>query len=235
MNRHGVTPDLLAAGRAALRPADRGVASSTHERFTVRRGGLSNAEFADFTVQTRRAMAKLDTKYTANRMFTETNATLRASHGWVDIQRSANVNDAEAQVANRHNPNLGMYRQANGQRGAGGIGTTVNWNPDNLVVGAERRPNFIGLGHELVHAWRNAHGATMFRRSALDEFNALPAQRPAMRQARIVATGTDEGETVGLMRRPGEWMPSENHIRQEHFLLRRLDYGDYFQGGVRQF
>lgn len=227
------------AGAGALHAPQSTHASTTHDRFVVNRGAnMTGTQFADFVVSTRRAMTQLDSGHTGHQMLAQTNQRLSAAHGNVFITHSAGVNDAADNfgAARYQNPANAMFRQANGARGAGGIGTTVNWNPENRDVNGVGRPSFIGLGHELVHAWRNAHGATLHRRPAADMFNPLLLnQFPNLRRDRHAAVGMDEGQTVGLSRLIHEWMPSENALRAEHGVQARRSYGDYWVNGIRHF
>jgi len=106
---------------------------------------------------------------------------------------------------------------------ARGQGTTsgIFWNSSTTATPDGERPSFIGLAHELIHAWRNMLGIT----------NADPNE--------------DEGETVGLLRPPsppprtdsrGRNMKrqtvTENDIRVEHGLAPRTSYWMGIHGAV---
>jgi hypothetical protein len=80
-------------------------------------------------------------------------------------------------------------------KGGGGCGSAVFWNPlVKAIPGIGERPPFIGLAHELIHAWHNALG-TM--KNGYDD---------------------EESFTVGLgaYMNPGANGITENMIRLEH-------------------
>jgi Effector protein len=81
--------------------------------------------------------------------------------------------------------------------GGGGCGSKVLWNPNVIATPDGSRPSFIGLAHELVHAFRNARG----------EANA--------------DTQTEEYLTVGIT---DGYVINENMIRSEHSIEGRKTY-----------
>ncbi|MEI9984050.1 MAG: M91 family zinc metallopeptidase [Aliidongia sp.] len=86
------------------------------------------------------------------------------------------------------------------QRPGPGSSTAVFWNPNVISTPDGSRPTFIGLAHELIHARRNLLGIAE------------------------AAWEREEQATVGLNFNGDDI--TENAIRAEHGLPRRLSYGD---------
>jgi hypothetical protein len=92
--------------------------------------------------------------------------------------------------------------EENAKNGTGSA-SGVHWNPNIWVVpGQGMRPPFIGLAHELVHAWHNAKG---IKKGNYDE---------------------EESFTVGLGRYAGGGTRTinENLLRSEHNIPARTQY-----------
>lgn len=81
-------------------------------------------------------------------------------------------------------------------KGGGGCGSVVFYNPTTVTIpGQGDRPPFIGMAHELVHAWHNAMGT---KKGSYD---------------------AEESYTVGL----GQWASPDPTCITENRI--RLDYG----------
>ena len=95
-----------------------------------------------------------------------------------------------------------------------GQGSTcvVTYNPMRTVVDGKFRPPFIGLAHELIHAYHDVHGA------AYREYGGTLAQDSGKSE--------EEMRTVGLQSYADEDI-TENKIRKEHGLPLRTSYSGY--------
>lgn len=156
-----------------------------------------------FVLTVREALDRIASQPKGARMLAEINAgpAFGAWNGVVKIYRAQGVVDP-------NNPGAEGGSKASAVRedlAKNGIGSPsgVAWNPNIYVVpGQGSRPPFIGLAHELVHAWHNVNG---IKRQNYDE---------------------EEEFTVGL----GQWAVAnpnaitENVIRLEHGLSIRLQY-----------
>lgn len=112
-----------------------------------------------------------------------------------------------------------------------GVPSTVTWDPHNHVVKEEKRPPFIGLGHEFVHAYRGVKGTAVYRIQATELFGTQdPRKQQELRTKREENIRRDEFEVVGIEDTPGtgtEIVPTENVLRAEHGLPPRTSYGDF--------
>lgn len=223
MRLDGITPDALAAGRAGLRSRAIMPATSMHDNISlVRRRGQSAEHFSDFMVETRRALHTIGSQPIGRQMLDDLNAGLNTSV--LDGRSTVTISDArfgrQGYNANAGNnatgENAGNARQGLGINTALGAGaaTMVHFNP-TITRSDGRRPAFIGLAHELVHAERNQMGA------AIDRQGGNP-----VRELR------DELETVGLL--PGPQPTTENAIRNEHGIGNRTAYGGQTPQTYRQ-
>ena len=92
-----------------------------------------------------------------------------------------------------------------------GCGAFVRWNPNITDVAGKKRPPFIALAHELVHAYHYVHGACYrgligFAHQNVDS-----------------GLAEEEKRTVGLGEYADE-IPCENAIRAEHGVAKRTEY-----------
>ena len=95
--------------------------------------------------------------------------------------------------------------RANEQNATNGIGvpTTIHWNPNEVNTPTGPRPAFIGLAHELIHAWHNLRG------------DALMDDR------------WEEMATVGLYQYANYRSKTENKVRAEHGVPLRPSYAPH--------
>lgn len=222
---NNITPQMLQTAGANLRRTDYGIASARYDKMHIRRDvGQSPTQFVDFMQSTRSALAKLDSRPVGRQMLTDLNAGNRPD---LDIANNdlveTNVHFRQyATNSNRYNPenflpNDDEAHRFNGVSGAGNVTSRVRWNP-NLLVSDGHRPAFIGLGHELVHAWRGMTGNAVRR----DALNTGPAIN---RRLNPLLSLRDEFETVGLHATPRHLnAPTENALRGEHGIAPRPVY-----------
>jgi hypothetical protein len=91
----------------------------------------------------------------------------------------------------------------------------IRWDPLHNSTPDGSRPPFIGLAHELIHAWRNLYGISYIRMGTGTlgtNFNNSED-----------ATNVDEMKVVGLRGFEQELI-TENRIRKEHGLPYRTSY-----------
>lgn len=221
VSRSPLTRSMLTQGRANLRRIDRANVSAEFRGFEAIRDQNQPAhDFVDFATDTRRAVTTLASQPEGQLMLSEIDSA-PGDPARIRFRRSQ-ANSADY----RHPPPPGpspAYRRDDGAPGHGGVGSDVNWNPDDGILSGNDRQAFIGLGHELVHAWRGRHGEAVRRMPAAQLFNGDFKANNALRDAQ---TRQDEGETVGLVRPPRR-MPNENLIRGEHLHRPRRSYGDF--------
>lgn len=112
-----------------------------------------------------------------------------------------------------------------------GAASSVKWNPQQTVTPDGKRPPFIGLAHEMIHAHNNLKGES----SLISKPSGSTANTGAQGPGKIAQQKTslpadpkidDENKVVGL----GQYADSaaypltENTIRQEHGLAPRQTY-----------
>lgn len=239
----------LQRGRAGLRRADHGVTRHDLSGIRVRRTvGENAADYYDRMLDIRRGIHRLGQGVGGNRMLTEINArtaalnpgapgTAYAPATAVDIGHGAAMTARPRVDSTLPVPAmLAQARLAYRLDGAAGGGQASHIGYNHQALSANRH---ISLGHELVHAWRNAHG-----RAVGDTRTAVPAIRdtPLLDQrlsprttvrtlADTHALEKEEHETVGLAPTPGvAWAPSENMVRAEQGRPARLDYSGTVPG-----
>lgn len=83
--------------------------------------------------------------------------------------------------------------------GTGSV-TAIKWHPNMLSTPDGARPNFIALGHEMIHAWYNLRGAA------------------------FLDTAEEEYRTVGIAPRANTRSVNENKMRGEHGVPLRIAY-----------
>lgn len=98
-----------------------------------------------------------------------------------------------------------LERRARGS----GSATAIFWNPNVITTPDGSRPAFIGLAHELIHAQRNLLGIAS------------------------ADWAREEEQTVGLNNTGGD--VTENAIRAEHGIPRRVSYGDIHDNFAAEF
>ena len=112
-----------------------------------------------------------------------------------------------------------------------GTVSSVKWNPQQTVTPDGKRPPFIGLAHEMIHAHNNLKGESSLISKPSSSTAGMGAQGPGeTAQAKTSRPADpkieDENKVVGL----GKYADSaaypltENTIRQEHGLPPRQAY-----------
>lgn len=239
-----VTALQLQLRRATLRRADFGVVHPQLSGIRTRRGAHQTAaEFYEHMIDTRRSVNRLMGQPVGAQMLHEINARTAALNvGGVGTARNpltaVDIFSGRHEVPDSrmsHRPRLDpMNPMASARRayrfdGAASAGQASRINYDETARSANR---FISLGHELVHAWRAAHG-TMVSPPEISPLNNtapvlnLPTDPGGVVRQAVghVARLREEFETVGLRptpRRPNA--PTENRIRAEHGRPVRTDY-----------
>jgi len=231
----------LQQGRQALRPADYGVVHPQLSGIRTRRGvGQSAAEYYEHMVDTRRSINTLMRAPVGEQMLRDINARTAAVnpglHGTarnpltaVDIHSGRHeVPDSQMSQRPRLDP---MNPIASAQRafrydGLAGAGQASRVNYNEMAPSANR---FVSLGHEMVHAWRAAHGVGVSAPQVAPRRGdplLNPPTDPIV--GNVVAHTThmrEEFETVGLLPTPNlPLAPTENRLRAEHARPARPDY-----------
>ncbi|MBX2809074.1 MAG: type III secretion system effector protein [Cellvibrionaceae bacterium] len=235
----------LVAGRAALRRADFGVVHSNATTIRARRApGQTAADYYDHMLDTRRSMNTLTSQPVGRHLvqqlnnrgtFLDPGAPHNEHHNpytFVDIFAN-NANTARPRL-DPMNP-IGSAQQAYRYNGVAGVGqgSRVGYNANQASAN-----RFIGLGHELVHAYRNAHGI------GVSPPDVSPRRNDAVLATPIGGGHTvntvvgqharlkEEFETVGIQATPGHpGIPTENGLRAEHGRPARLNYSGAVPGG----
>lgn len=126
---------------------------------------------------------------------------IQRAYSWVDGHRTNGIfSDSKADGSKGLNWLAGskcIRVDENAACGSGGSGSKLLWNPNVVATPDGSRPSFIGLAHELVHAFRNARG---------------DADKN---------TQTEEYLTVGIT---DTYTVNENMIRAEHGIQPRATY-----------
>ena len=234
------TADELTAGRARLKRADHGVLNPNLRGIRARRSaGESAADYYDHMLDARASINRLASQPTGSRMLGELNArTAAVNPGAVGDEQNAPLTvadvysgkglapDSQMSASPRHDGTYGSVQKAYRYNGAPSAGqaTRINYNGS-----APKANRWNSLGHELVHAWRNAHGRAVSppEVSPMHDHPLLnPPTPPVVRQ--VIghhAQMQEEFETVGLSPTPNvAWAPTENAIRAEHGLPARDNY-----------
>jgi hypothetical protein len=233
-----------------LRRADYGVAHPDLRGIRVRRGdGQSPEDYADNLVDTRASMHRLMSQPVGSRMLTELNArTESVNPGLVgnEIKNPLKVADIhsgrglhpDSQMSHRprHNNTYDDAQRAYRYDGTHGMGQASRINYNEMAPKGDR---FISLGHEMVHAWRAAHGVAVSPPEVSPQRGAAILNPPTDPIVKGVigrhAQLKEEFETVGLQNTPRmAWAPNENMIREEHGLSARADYSGVAPGALDQ-
>ncbi|HEY9130154.1 MAG TPA: M91 family zinc metallopeptidase [Dyella sp.] len=239
----GFTPELLEAQRRRLRRIESAVPHGELVNVNVRRAaGEDVGAFLDLLADTRHSLHRLMSEPIGRELLTRLDARI----GWnrVSIGDNADVFIGSTRPGDESNINA-PHVQAGLEEGyrfdgveGQGWGSEVRYNPYE-----PRAIRFIGLGHELVHAYRLAHGKAVgipqLNQAGHALFNDPMSLGANVDRARNVAFGRhlldvvqnvnhqrEEFETVGLLTTPrsGTFQPSENALRSEHNLPLRRDY-----------
>jgi hypothetical protein len=258
-----VTKEQLQAGRRNLRAADHGVVSPKYSGIRARRGMVqSAAEYYDHMLETRRAITRLDSEPVGSRMLSELNSRTSTVSPPTDRHNAYTPNTsvdiyAHDRRGHHHAPRTTMFggadlhaaeaRMADRYKGVSGPGQASEVKFDafatndrgDAFVGPQRRA--IGLGHELVHAWRASHGmAVSPPEVSMDRHEPLlhPTNEHGQSAKDILDMGMrlkEEFETVGLEPTPRmrhRFQPTENLLRHEHGLTARRHYSGYRPGSM---
>lgn len=244
-------PAVLAQRKLLLRRADHGVTHANLPGIRSRRSvGQSAPDYYEHLVDTRRSMARLMSRPAGRQMLEDLNAqtanvtdpghVVDEQHNpatVVDVSSGAGLPaDNQMQQTPRHDGTYGGIQRAyryDGQRGAGQA-SRVNYN--HTAPSANR---FNSLGHEMVHAWRVAHGTGVSPPEVSPRRNdPILAAGPGGLVGNIIgeaARQREEFETVGLQPTPGMvGAPTENLIRNEHGLPQRTNYSGVAVGALDQ-
>lgn len=228
----------LQQARANLRPADFGVVHPNLQHIRTRRNaGQSAAEYYDHMVDTRRSINRLMSQPVGRAMLTQIEA--RAAH--IPLNGGLNpptIVDIHSGNAMMHTPRFDGTNLQRGYRFGGiagpGHASTIYYNANALSAN-----RIISLGHEIVHAWRTAHGQSVappqISPRQLDPLlHRADDPNHIIRQAvDMHALQQEEFETVGLTPTPRQPnAPTENAIRAEHNRPARLDYSGVQPGNM---
>jgi hypothetical protein len=242
--RAGFTPELLARQKAALRRVDDLPLNHDLPSLHVERRAHEHAgTYTDLVADARSSTARLRSQPEGNRLLTELNTRAGQNAATIGPQArvairstlptdTTNINtpliegSSHAEVAQGY-----RFDQAEGT----GRGSEVRINPNQPSAN-----RFIGLGHELVHSHRQAHGRAVgvpqLNQAAHPLFNDPASLGADVGNSRgFGAHLTDvashhnqlqeEFETVGLRPTPrAATSPTENALRAEHGLPARGDY-----------
>lgn len=244
----GFTPELLQAQAQKLKRVEKvqvhGELANVHVK---RSAGESAAAFTDLAADARRSMHTLMSKPGGHQMMKEIDARITQNrqhageHAGVHISstkpgETSNMNAPHIAPGQGLAQSVGQGYRFDGKEGKG-WGSEVRINPNEAKAN-----RFIGLGHEMVHAHRLAHGKAvgvpdvnqpnhaLFTNPASLGSQADSAQNVAFGQhLKNVVSHTnhlqEEFETVGLSKTPrGAFNPTENMLRAEHGLKARADY-----------
>ena len=245
-----VTADQLIAGRAKLKRADFGVAHPEYRGIRVRRDDAQSPEhYTDLLRDTRASVSRLDEQPIGHRLLTglqARTATVNPGHVGTDRANPATVvaihsgRGLGAISANSHRvrdtssyANIQRGYRYDGQSGAGAA-SRVNYDES-----APRPDRFIGLGHELIHAYRAAHGHMVSPPEVSPQRGHKllnPPTDPIVKQ--VIgqhAQLKEEFETVGLSPTPRvPNIPTERGLRAEHLYKPRDDYSGLRPGGQQE-
>ncbi|PTL76613.1 M91 family zinc metallopeptidase [Vitiosangium sp. GDMCC 1.1324] len=237
------TPEQLQAGKNNLKPTDYGVVHPDLQGIRTRRdSGQAGHQFADFTSDVRHSTGALMSQPNGNRLMTELNGRTQAVNpGLVGTQnkpltvadvysgRNASIPNANAP---RYDGTYAGIQKAYRYDGTPGAGLPSTLKYDERFNEQNPGARFNSLGHESVHAWRNANGV------AVSPLEVSPRRNDPLIQNNPPIVGQvighrahmqEEFETVGMKPTPHTpnrdgWAPNENLIRQEHGLPLRNNY-----------
>ena len=238
----GFTPELLQAQAQKLKRVEKVQVHGELSNVQVKRSaGESAAAFTDLATDARRSMHTLMSEKGGHRMMKELDARITQNRKHAGDNANVHISSTKASDTSNMNaphiaPGLEQGYRFDGKEGKG-WGSEVRINPNEAKAN-----RFIGLGHEMVHAHRLAHGKAvgvpdinqanhaLFTNPAALGSQAESGQNVAFGQhLKNVVTHTnhlqEEFETVGLAKTPrGAFNPSENMLRAEHGLKARTSY-----------
>ncbi|MGO4703008.1 M91 family zinc metallopeptidase [Dyella sp. 2RAB6] len=240
--RAGFTPGLLQAQKQQLRRVEEVRVHGGLDHVHVKRAaGQDAGAFADLAADARRSMHTLMSKPDGERMMKEidTRSAQNRAHAGDNAKvhiSSTRPTDASNMNAPHIAPGLEQGYRFAGKEGKG-------WGSEVRVDPNEAKFNrFVGLGHEMVHAHRLAHGKAVgvpqINQANHPLFNDPISQGARVERGQNAEFGAhlmnvvqhanhlqEEFETVGLSKTPrGAFNPSENMLRAEHGLRARTDY-----------
>ncbi|GAB3029777.1 hypothetical protein GCM10027285_10340 [Oleiagrimonas citrea] len=232
--RAGFTPELLQRQKGALRRVEEVNVHGSLNNVQVKRTSAQDVgSFVDLATDARRSMHEVMSKPGGHRMMTELddrigrNRAHAGTHANVYI-RSLKPTDTSNMNSPHAAPGVEEGYRFDGHEGRG-WGSEVRYDPS-----ASTANRFIGLGHEMVHAHRLAHGKAVgvpqLNQSGNPLFTDPRSVGASVDSGQNVAFGThlmnvvqqanhlqEEFETVGLSPTPrGAFNPTENMLRQEH-------------------
>ncbi|MFC4761737.1 M91 family zinc metallopeptidase [Dyella koreensis] len=238
----GFTPELLRAQKQKLKPVEEvrvhGELDNVHVKRTA---GQDAGSFVDLAADARRSMHTLMSKPGGNQMMKELDARVTQNRAHAGDQakvyiRALKPGDASNMNAPHATPGVEEGYRFDGKEGKG-------WGSEVRINANEATANrFIGLGHEMVHAHRLAHGKAVgvpqLNQANHPLFNDPISQGADVERGKNAGFGKhlmevvqttnhlqEEFETVGLSKTPrGAFNPSENILRAEHGLPARTDY-----------
>ncbi len=252
--RHPITPAMLTQQQARLRRVDSLPAAPG---ITVQRGLDDAGAYTDLVADTRASISRLRQRPAGQALLAGIQQRAgvlppdaRADNTPAEHARAAaavNISSARgaghAQSPRLRGGDVRSVRPAyryDGQAGAG-TGSVVRYNENE-----PRAARFIGLGHELIHAHRAAHGLGVSPVAVSpqgDDPILHPPTAPIVSQVlEHRAQMREEFETVGLTPTPPAlWQqrlptapPTENALRGEHGLPLRTSYSGAVPGADDQ-
>ncbi|MEV8519116.1 M91 family zinc metallopeptidase [Dyella marensis] len=240
--RAGFTPELLQAQKQKLKRVEEVRVHGGLDNVHVKRAaGQDAGAFADLAADARRSMHTLMSKPGGHQMMKEIDARVTQNRAHAGDNAKVYISSTKRTDTSNMNaphiaPGLEQGYRFDGKEGKG-WGSEVRIDPNEAKFN-----RFIGLGHEMVHAHRLAHGKAvgvpqinqanhpLFTDPVSLGAQVEPSQNAAFgKHLMNVVQHTnhlqEEFETVGLSRTPrGAFNPSENMLRAEHGLKARADY-----------
>jgi len=242
------TANELQQEKQNLNRADYGIVNPNLQSIRTKRDADQSPElFTDHLQDVRRSTTELMSQPVGNRMLTELNA--RQTHvnppaignnpsTMVNIHSGRGLNnDTAMSQSPKFDGTIADVQRGYRFDGVAGTGQASKVTYDESKPSANRD---ISLGHEMVHAWRTAHGLAVAPPQISHQRNAAVLNRPDdpdrifEQSIALHAQHKEEFETVGLQptpHTPMDWAPSENLIREEHGKSSRDNYSGAIPGG----
>ena len=246
--RAGFTGAMLDAQKQKLRRVEEVRVHGGLDNVHVKRAaGQDAGAFADLAADARRSMHTLMSKPGGERMMKEIDARVTQNRAHAGDNAKVYISSTKrGDTSNMNSPHIAPgleqgYR-FDGKEGKG-WGSEVRIDPNEAKFN-----RFVGLGHEMVHAHRLAHGKAVGVPQINQADHALfknPLSLGAdIEHGKNAAFGQhmmdvvqhanhlqEEFETVGLSKTPrGAFNPSENMLRAEHGLRARTEYSSMKPG-----
>jgi hypothetical protein len=238
----GFTPELLRAQKQKLKPVEEVHVHHELDNVQVKRtAGQDVGSFVDLAADARRSMHTLMSKPGGNQMMKELDARITQNRTHAGDQAGVHISTLKPSDTSNMNSPHAVVGVQEGYRFDGKEGK--GWGSEVRIGSNEATANrFIGLGHEMVHAHRLAHGKAVgvpqLNQANHPLFNDPISLGANVDRGQNAGLGThlmnvvqhanhlqEEFETVGLSRTPrGAFNPSENMLRAEHGLPARTDY-----------